>query len=237
MAQEYDKYQDSSYSQYPTEENKYECRTGPFEGFFVSSVEFCKFNKFDDRKDDRKDSIDNRTVTQGPPGETGATGPQGPPGPKGDIGATGAIGPQGIQGPQGPAGSAGSQTGPPGPPGPQGVPGPQGERGLTGLTGPTGPAGVFQLNSTNVYLVPGNEAPNLQFSNATCSAGDVLLDGGYEITATTTNLITTSFDRPVSSVSPTGVPDRYAVLLSSNNGMAILYQAFAYCFDNPPLTP
>ena len=24
-------------------------RTGPFEGFFVSSVEFCKF-KFDDRK-------------------------------------------------------------------------------------------------------------------------------------------------------------------------------------------
>ena len=30
--------------------NKYECRTGPFEGFFVSSVEFCKF-KFDDRKD------------------------------------------------------------------------------------------------------------------------------------------------------------------------------------------
>ena len=23
--------------------NKYECRTGPFEGFFVNSVEFCKF--------------------------------------------------------------------------------------------------------------------------------------------------------------------------------------------------
>ena len=32
------------------EENKYECRTGPFEGFFVSSVEFCKF-KFDEGKD------------------------------------------------------------------------------------------------------------------------------------------------------------------------------------------
>ena len=41
---------DRKYSKYPTEENKYECRTGPFEGFFVSSVEFCKF-KFDDRKD------------------------------------------------------------------------------------------------------------------------------------------------------------------------------------------
>ena len=49
MAQEYNNYDDNKYSQYPTEENKYECRTGPFEGFFVSSVEFCKF-KFDDRK-------------------------------------------------------------------------------------------------------------------------------------------------------------------------------------------
>ena len=57
MAQEYDKYQDSSYSQYPTDDKKYECRTGPFEGFFVSSVEFCKHIKFDDRKDnDRKDN-------------------------------------------------------------------------------------------------------------------------------------------------------------------------------------
>ena len=43
-----------SYSKYPTDDKKYECRTGPFEGFFVSSVEFCKFNKFD-KKDDRKD--------------------------------------------------------------------------------------------------------------------------------------------------------------------------------------
>ena len=216
-AQEYGTY-DDMYSTYPTEINKYECRTGPFEGFFVSSVEFCKFNKFD-KKDERKDvSRDNRTGTQGPPG------PQGPQGVPGPTGATGATGPQGIQGI-------------PGPIGPNGTQGPQGVQGIQGNTGPPGPAGVFQLNSTNVYLVPGNEAPNLQFSNATCSAGDVLLDGGYEILATTTNLITTSFDRPVSSVSPTGVPDRYAVLLSSNNGMAILYQAFAYCFDNPPLRP
>ena len=50
MAQEYDKYGDSSYSQYPTDDKKYECRTGPFEGFFVSSVEFCKHVKFDDMK-------------------------------------------------------------------------------------------------------------------------------------------------------------------------------------------
>ena len=35
MAQEYEKYGDSSYSRYQTEDKKYQCRTGPFEGFFV----------------------------------------------------------------------------------------------------------------------------------------------------------------------------------------------------------
>jgi hypothetical protein len=106
MAQEYDKYRDSSYSQYPTDDKKYECRTGPFEGFFVSSVEFCKNVKFD-KDNDRKDNrVDNRTGTQGPPG------PQGPPG------ATGATGPQGIQGIQGPIGPASTIPGPQGPVGP-----------------------------------------------------------------------------------------------------------------------
>ena len=53
MAQGYYNYGDS-YSQYPTDDKKYECRTGPLEGFFVSSVEFCKNVKFDkDRKDIR----------------------------------------------------------------------------------------------------------------------------------------------------------------------------------------
>ena len=66
MAQEYDDYYgDSYYSAYPTNDKKYECRTGAFEGFFVSSVEFCKFNKFDE-DNDRKDNRDNRTGTQGP---------------------------------------------------------------------------------------------------------------------------------------------------------------------------
>src|SRR5215211_7138089 len=79
MAQEYDKYRDSSYSQYPTDDKKYECRTGPFEGFFVSSVEFCKHVKFDDKN--RKDTRDNRTGTQGPPGPASTiSGPQGPAG-------------------------------------------------------------------------------------------------------------------------------------------------------------
>jgi|SRR5215207_3113962 len=54
MAQKngYDKYVDYDsdlnyntgkiYSDYPDEVNKYECQKGPLEGFFVSSVEFCK---------------------------------------------------------------------------------------------------------------------------------------------------------------------------------------------------
>jgi hypothetical protein len=89
-AQEYHKYGDSHYSQYPTDDNKYQCRTGPFEGFFVSSVEFCKHMKFDDRKDnDRNDN--NITGTQGPPGPAGPSIP-------------GLPGLNGTQGPQGPAG-------------------------------------------------------------------------------------------------------------------------------------
>ena len=45
MAQGY-----NSYNEYPTKDYKYECRTGPFEGFFVSSVEFCLV---DNQKKDR----------------------------------------------------------------------------------------------------------------------------------------------------------------------------------------
>ena len=71
LAQGY--YEDSSYSTYQTDDKPYECQKGPLEGFFVSSVEFCKF-KFDDK--DRKDIRDNRTGTQGPPG---------PPGPAGSV--------------------------------------------------------------------------------------------------------------------------------------------------------
>ena len=97
MAQEYDKYGNSYYSQIPTDEKKYECQTGPFEGFFVSSVEFCKHVKFD--KDNHRNN--NQTGTQGPPG------PQGPTGATGATGATGPAGPQGIQGPIGPNGIQG----------------------------------------------------------------------------------------------------------------------------------
>src|SRR5215207_3476923 len=77
MAQGYDNnyYGDNSnsYSQYPTYDKNYECRTGPFEGFFVGSVEFCKHVKFDDRKDHARDN-NNRTGIQGLPGPQGQAG-------------------------------------------------------------------------------------------------------------------------------------------------------------------
>jgi hypothetical protein len=90
-----------SYSQYKTDDKPYECRTGLFEGFFVSSVEFCKHIKFDDRKDHR-DRDNNKTGTQGPPGPQGPAGPQGPPGINGINGVNGTQGPIGPQGPPGP---------------------------------------------------------------------------------------------------------------------------------------
>jgi hypothetical protein len=105
MAQGY--YDDNSYySQYPTEDKKYECRTGPFEGFFVSSVEFCKHIKFDKDKDRKDVSRDNRTGTQGPPGPAGPQGIQGP------LGANGTEGPPGANGTRGVPGANGTEIDP-----------------------------------------------------------------------------------------------------------------------------
>ena len=100
MAQEFDKYGDSYYSTYQTDDKKYECRTGPFEGFFVSSVEFCKQVNFDDKKRDGKVGPQGPQGPQGPPGATGSTGPQGS---QGIQGIQGPIGPNGTQGPAGPS--------------------------------------------------------------------------------------------------------------------------------------
>ena len=152
--------------QYPTDDKKYECRTGPFEGFFVGSVEFCKF-KFDKDKD-RKDIRDNRNGTQGPPG---------PPGPKGDTGATGATGPQG---PQGERGFNGTQ-GPQGIQGIQGLTGATGQPGLRGPQGEQGEPGEFLINGSNVYVVNGTSQTSANFptataqSVATCNPGELYI--------------------------------------------------------------
>jgi hypothetical protein len=49
----YDNYSndDKKYSTYQTHDKPYECQKGPFKGFYVSSVEFCK--PIDDRHDDK----------------------------------------------------------------------------------------------------------------------------------------------------------------------------------------
>jgi polysaccharide lyase-like protein/thrombospondin type 3 repeat protein len=70
MAQEdgyYDnKYDDYVYkNDYSKQEKKYECRTGPFEGFFVSSPEFCKSKVIPDRDRDR-DRDGGNTTTPNP---------------------------------------------------------------------------------------------------------------------------------------------------------------------------
>ena len=59
--------EDEIYSHYQDEENKYECRTGPFEGFFVSSVEFCKNVKLDNKDDRKKDDSKNDNNKTGTP--------------------------------------------------------------------------------------------------------------------------------------------------------------------------
>jgi hypothetical protein len=211
----YDNYYSNSYSTYPTDDKKYECRTGPFEGFFVSSVEFCKHIKFDDNK---KDHRDTKVGPQGP------AGPQGPPGVNGTNGATGATGPQGPQGPQG-------------------IQGIQGIQGLTGPTGATGPAGITTLNSTNLYSnISVNFVPNGQINGtvATCDEGDALLNGGYFVVTSEpiNSKINVLFDAAVSS-STSGFNDAYAVTIAYSNatGTAAILAVGAQCFDNPPLRP
>jgi hypothetical protein len=152
MAQEYDKYGDSSYSQYPTDDKKYECRTGPFEGFFVSSVEFCKHVKFDDNKRDNRDN--NQTGTQGP------LGPQGP------IGPIGPAGPQGLQGNPGQTGATGSQ----------------GLLGSPGVQGPSGITNVNASNYYSLIGNSSTLTDFFANSTISCLPGDVAISGEYNIT-------------------------------------------------------
>ncbi len=185
MAQEYDKYGDSSsYSQYPTDDKKYECRTGPFEGFFVSSVEFCKKIPVIDNHGKNNGNGGNGTEgTQGPPGPQGPLGPagaQGLPGVSGPPGAQGPLGPAGAQGEAGPAGAQGL-PGVSGPPGAQGLSGPAGANSIVpGPQGAQGPSGLSEINNTNLYLVIGNvDNVNTYSSIAPCEPGDFVVGGGF----------------------------------------------------------
>jgi hypothetical protein len=206
MAQGYNSYGDSSnyYSQYPTNDKKYECRTGPFEGFFVSSVEFCKHIKFDDNKKDRD----------------GKVGPQGPPGPQGPAGATGATGPPG---PQGPAGATGA-TGPPGPQGIQGIQGLQGPAGINVINASDYYPVIGNLDTANF-------TGDFANSEAVCDDGDIAISGSFQIEPVDPFSIG---NYEVRLFGPTGTlpSGTWDTIIVGKEGTTI--QTVAFCFDNPP---
>ena len=239
----YDDYDNDMYSTYPTEINKYECRTGPFEGFFVGSVEFCKFNKFDKDNSNRDNNI---TGTQGPPGPQGPPGIQGPLGPPGPAG--GQPGPQGERGLTGATGLTG-MIGPPG--AASTVPGPEGPRGFNGtdgVSGTQGPPGITFVNGTNVYLnqsqvttPPGD--PTSTYANAKCDPGDFVVNGGFFIRIGGSGDHRVDLDRPFVGQepqfgSPPGQGWETLTLFSPTTAQSQLQlNVYAFCFDNPPLRP
>ena len=60
---------DEIYSDSPNQENKYECQKGPLEGFFVSSVEFCKRMPMIDDEGNKRETQD----PSGPKDQTDST--------------------------------------------------------------------------------------------------------------------------------------------------------------------
>ena len=200
-------YGDNSYSQYPTDDKKYECRTGPFEGFFVGSVEFCdakhKFDKKDDRKDHR--DRDNKTGTQGPAGPAGPQGLQGP------------AGPQGLQGPAGEDGMDGAQ-------GPQGLP---------GSPGVQGPPGITNVNGSNYYSIIGNPSTitnNFANSTALCLPGDVAISGEYNITLP--DIVFGFHDILYFGSLGPDPPTNWSTQLVGGGGIIVV--TTVNCFDNSP---
>ncbi len=201
-AQEYGAYDDDSYSKYPTDDNKYECRTGPLEGFFVSSVEFCKINKFNDNRRDNNQ-----------------TGPAGPAGPQGAIGP---VDPEGIQGPIGEIGATGA-TGTPGEDGMDGAPGPRGFNGTNGLPGPAGSNTILSKTYTNetVLVISANSVFNM---TVMCNIGDTVLSGGYALDGFDSDVFV-GVDRPVGNSS-------WQIAGVNDNDIPIRITGYAYCFDN-----
>jgi hypothetical protein len=206
MAQGYDTYGDSSYSTYPTDDNKYECQTGSAEGFFVSSVEFCKHVKLDDRKDHNRDN--NQTGTQGPPG---------PPGPQGERGLTGATGMTG------PASTV------PGPQGLRGFNGTNGAPGAPGINQLINGGNVYLVR--NASSVDANDL-NETLTIAQCQPGDFILNGGASLNGINpSNNIIMFNDSPVTD-GPNAGQAWGAFVINANIGLVLNVEA--YCFDNSP---
>ena len=195
-----------------TKNKKYVCKDGPFEGFLVSSVEFCKHVKFDDNKRDTK------IGPQGPPG------PAGPPGPSGATGATGAT----------------WATWATGATGPQGLQGIQGKTGATGATGPAGITTLNSTNlySTNTTFAI---VPNGQINGtvATCDDGDAVLNGVYQVLTVEpfNSKINVIFEGAAAHHSRRTSLMHTGVFIALSNSTGAILASAAECFDNPPLRP
>lgn len=103
-----------------------------------------------------------------------------------------------------------------------------------GPSGPQGPPGLLEINSTNLYSELGNVTTNGGISFAICDTNDVIFEGGYRVVsfaAETGDIINTILNGPSLTS-----PSTYQVQLISNDE-GLLFQAFAYCFDNVPSRP
>ena len=73
--------------------------------------------------------------------------------------------------------------------------GPEGLREYPGTMGPQGPAGFTEINDTNLYYVEGSAATTTGdiltrvSSSANCQVGDIVIEGGYTVTATFQTLL------------------------------------------------
>ena len=210
MGQEYGGYKNDNYSNYPTQINKYECQTGPFEGFYVESVEFCKIKL---------------PIGSGMQGLSGSQGPQGPQGPPGLAG--------GQPGPQGPPGPQGLTD-------PQGERGLTGATGMTGpvsnVPRPQGPAGITFLNGTNLYRLTGPVDTAVQngqliSSFIECDSGDSPVNGFSLVnTVTSANLVYTGTSQSGFNLSV--LPTGFTTAAVGTIGDQVV--SFVTCFDNPP---
>jgi hypothetical protein len=238
----YDSYNDDLYSKKPTNDNKFVCKTGQFEGFYVSSKVYCNLVIAEGPPGptgpaagaDGEDGPPGPTGPAGIDGDDGAPGPQGPQGPQGPPGPTGpagidgddgAPGPQGPQGPPGPTGPAGidGDDGAPGPQGPPGPTGPAGPMGVPGPTGPQGPAGPNQILAGSLYTVIGEPGAA---SIASCSGGDTAISGRF-IASNTGN---TPSAPTISEPMPIFTGWR-ATITTQNTGTDTI-SAIAVCFNN-----
>ena len=113
-----------------------------------------------------------------------------------------------------------------------GTQGPPGPPGTAGLNGTQGPAGVIAINSTNLYEVIGNISnSSLAHSIAICNLGDVVFDGGFRVISAANTVYSTFTDEP--EPGPNGINSQYSVRLINFEEGDVVYQAKAFCLNNP----